>query len=264
MSGIFACFAAACYQFFMFLLSKYVWMLIQPLTLVLLALLLAILLKSWAWARGLIVLLLLLGILPIGSYALYKLERIYPVPPLNTADFDGIIVLGGSIDLHTVTKTGQPQLSAYAERFVEAIALARQFPDKTVIFSGGAGSINHPDHTESAQLKILMQKMNIDPQRFVFEDKSRTTYENMRELKSMGIDKKGRYLLVTSGFHIPRAVALFQSHGFDIIPYPAGFMEDDNFKPMPTLNLLGNYIKLNIAVKELLGMIAYKSFGKIL
>ena len=239
-------------------------MLIQPLTLLLFALLLAILFKSWTWARGLIVLLLLFGILPIGSYALYKLERIYPIPPLNTAEFEGIIVLGGSIDLHTLTKSGQPQLSAYAERFVESIALARKFPDKTIIFSGGAGSINHPEHTEAAELKILMQKLNIDPQRFVFEDKSRTTYENMSELKGMGLDKKGRYLLVTSGFHMPRAVALFQSHGFNIIPYPAGFMEDDTLKPALSLNLLGNYIKLNIAVKELLGMIAYKSFGKIL
>ena len=247
----------------MFLASKLIWSLIQPLTLTLLALGFAVFVQSWRWVRGILILILTLGILPIGPYIIHKLERIYPIPSLKSDDFAGVIILGGSIDLNTVTQTGQVPLSSYAERFVEAVALATQYPDKPVIFSGGAGAWQHPDHTEAAHLKILMQKLNIDPQRFVFEDKSKTTFENMLELKAMGLDLKKPYVLVTSAFHMPRSVEVFQAHGFKVIPYPAGFMEDDEFKAYPSLNLLGNYIKLNIAVKELVGMIAYGIRGRI-
>ena len=207
------------------------------------------------------------AIVPVGAYALHKWERVYPaldMAQIKESDIAGIIVLGGAVDVETSVAGGkQPQLSIAAERLVDGIALSYHFPKKPVVFAGGAGSINHPDQTEAAQVKILMQKMNIDPHRFVFEGKSRNTYENAHELESMGLNKAGQWILVTSGFHMVRSVKVFESHGWKIIPYPTNYLEDDEFQWFALPNILGNYYQLSIVVREMIGIMAYKLTGRI-
>lgn len=254
----------------MFFLSKLLWLVVQPLTMLLVGLAVATCAKSWRWSRFFVALLVFLAFVPVGPYLLHKLERVYPTPLEsdllsidNESGIAGVIVLGGAIDLETSVKSGQPQLSVAAERFVEGVALARRFPKKPVIFTGGAGAINHPDKTEAEQVKFLMQKLNIDPHRFVFEDKSRSTFENMAELDHSGYKEKGKWILVTSGFHMLRSVKVFQSHGWDVIPYAAGYMEDDDFQWISMPNILGNYLKLSIVVREMIAIMAYKLVGRI-
>ncbi len=103
-----------------------------------------------------------------------------------------------------------------------------------------------------------MQKLNITRQNIVFEEESRNTEENAKGLKSFGLPKNSRVVLVTSAFHMPRSVMVFKSEGFDVIPYPIGFMEDDILSFWPNLNLLGNFTKLNIVAKEIIGMMAFQ------
>jgi uncharacterized SAM-binding protein YcdF (DUF218 family) len=251
----------------MFLLSKIIWAVLQPLHFLLLALGVAVIIKSWRATRILVAILLFFSIVPVGAYALHKLERVYPLPDIsqiNESDIAGIIVLGGAVDVDTSIAGGkQPQLSIAAERLIDGISLSYRFADKPVIFTGGAGSINHPHQTEAEQVKILMQKMNIDPYRFVFEGKSRNTYENARELSVMGFKQKGRWILVTSGFHMVRSVKVFESQGWNVIPHPTNYLEDDEFKWFALPNILGNYLKLSIVVREMIGIMAYKLTGRI-
>ena len=48
-----------------------------------------------------------------------------------------------------------------------------------------------------------------------------------------------------------------------VIPYPAGYLEDGAYIWHPTLDVLGNFYKLQVATKEIVGIIAYSLTGKL-
>ena len=252
----------------MYILAKIATLLTQPLTLLIVFLAIAVIFRAWKCVRALVAIMVVLAFVPIGPFLLHKLERQFPVVTLaeldrNNKDIAGVIILGGAVDLETSIRAGQPQLSAAVERFVEGIALANHYPDKIVIFTCGSASTNNPEMNEAEQTKILMQKLNIDPERFVFEGKSRNTFENMNELEGKGYKERGRWILLTSAYHMPRSVMLFQTHNWKIIPYPANYMEDDDFNWFSMPNILGNYMKLGIVTREIMGIMTYKFLGRI-
>ncbi len=55
----------------------------------------------------------------------------------------------------------------------------------------------------------------------LIERNSRNTLENAEFSKAMVNPKPGeRWVMVTSAFHMPRAVGLFRKAGFEVEPYP--------------------------------------------
>ena len=57
--------------------------------------------------------------------------------------------------------------------------------------------------------------------RFIFEDASRTTWENAVNSRDLLKPKPGeRFLLVTSSFHMPRSMGAFRMAGFEVEAYP--------------------------------------------
>ena len=72
-----------------------------------------------------------------------------------------------------------------------------------------------------------------------------------------------KWLLITSAFHLPRSVGVFEKGGWDVIPYPAGYLEDGQYFVFRNLDVLGNFYKLQVAMKEIVGIIAYSFTGKL-
>ena len=53
------------------------------------------------------------------------------------------------------------------------------------------------------------------------EDKSRNTVENALFARQIAMPKPGdRWLLVTSAYHMPRAIGVFRHAGFPVEAYP--------------------------------------------
>ena len=66
-----------------------------------------------------------------------------------------------------------------------------------------------------------------------------------------------RWVLVTSAFHMPRAMASFRRAGWrGITPYPVDF-RSAAFRDQISWDLTEHLRELNIAVKEYLGLAAY-------
>jgi uncharacterized SAM-binding protein YcdF (DUF218 family) len=105
----------------------------------------------------------------------------------------GVIALGGT-----------------AERTREAGRLARQFPHLRVIVSGAE---------TAPSLKQLGQGISRD--RIQIETASRNTHENATNAVSLIKPRSGdRWLLVTSNWHMRRALCAFRTAGFDVEPWP--------------------------------------------
>jgi len=230
----------------MFVLSKILSFITQPLAWVALALGLGVVLqtfwpKQWSklgrrlcWiALGV---LLLQGWQPLPQFGIRQLESHHPAPQnLDLKKFEGVIVLGGALESAYVWQapdlSGRPQaqLNSAAERMTAPISLLKAHPNLKMVFTGGEGLILTSGRSESELAQIFYQDMGLMelPQaehRFYFEAASRNTYENaVLSAKLPGVDISKPWLLVTSAFHMPRSMAVFQKTGWNVTPYAVDF-----------------------------------------
>jgi uncharacterized SAM-binding protein YcdF (DUF218 family) len=120
------------------------------------------------------------------------------------------------------------------------------------------------DAREADYAAMVFDSLGIDRSRLIIERNSRNTLENAEFSKAIANPKRGeRWLLVTSAFHMPRAVGLFRKAGFPVEPYPVDWRTGDksdlaSFAMAATDGLL----KTDIAVREWIGLIAYRLNGK--
>lgn len=161
-------------------------------------------------------------VLPLSGYMMMVLETRFPRPVLP-AQVDGIITLGGAINTRTTDHWGRPQLNERVERLTEAIALARRYPRATLLVSGGHWSPK--DRLGEAEVaRTLFGQLGQPVGRAVFENRSRTTWENAVFSKALARPRPGeKWVLVTSAFHMPRAVGVFRRLGWEVIPYPVDY-----------------------------------------
>lgn len=203
---------------------------------------------------------LLLAIFPLGEVLMRPLESRYPTnPPLQQVD--GIIVLGGAEDAEKTAVWGPPQLHEGAERFTAALALARRFPQAQVLFAGGNSQLRDlagGGVTEGSVAQAFFLEQGLEPARLLLEQESRNTGENAHNSFVLAKPQAGQtWVLVTSAFHMPRALHTFTQTGWTgLAPYPVDY-RSGNFIDGIGWELAENLQVLNIAVKEYLGLLVY-------
>ncbi len=253
-----------------FLLSKAFWFVVAPSH----SPIILIGLGYAAWRRGKkcgprlvasgCALALLFVFSPFGALALRPLEDRFPRLPQQMEPPTGIIVLGGSVDEVVTSARHQTTLDEAAERLTEAVALARLYPQAKLVFTGGSASLLGGDFTESDVVRQFWREMGVDETRVVFEDKSRNTFENAIFTRELVHPRKNeRWLLITSAFHMPRAVGIFRRAGMTLIPYPVdyrttGTAHDFRISPDGPLALRLS----ELALREWIGLFAYWASGK--
>jgi uncharacterized SAM-binding protein YcdF (DUF218 family) len=209
--------------------------------------------------------ILAVGNLPIGDILLRPLEADFP-PRTAPVQIDGIVVLGGVEDPRATAAWGDPQLNDAAERLTAAAALAIAHPKARLVFSGGSGRLRNtvlgqPD-IPSVAVDFFVS-LGIDPDRITWEDQSRNTAENARFSYEVAATASGEtWVLVTSAFHMGRALASFEAAGWgEIIPHPVDYRTGSLIDGIGW-NLAGSLEVLNIAVKEWVGRLAYRLTGR--
>ena len=209
-----------------------------------------------------VLLLVVCGLSPLGTLLLYPLEQRFP--PWDTARGapDGIIVLGASIEADLSAAHGTPVVRGAPDRIISAAALALRYPNARVVFSGGSANVISNDAREADFAGAVFESLGVAKSRLIMERRSRNTVENAEFSKALVAPKDGeRWLLVTSAFHMPRSVGLFRKAGFAVEPYPVDWRVGDllSFTNVAT-DGLG---RTDLAVREWMGLIAYRATGKI-
>lgn len=211
-----------------------------------------------------ICLLIFFGIFPMGHNLGVYWENHYPPLEKTPDHVDGIIILGGSIDFKKSLARGQGQLNIHTPRITEMMFLANQYPKAKIVFSGGNGNIASSLSSESKELDKILKRIGFDTSRIIYEGLSRNTFENMKFSKKMLNPKNGEvWLLLTSAYHMKRSVQIFNSNGWQVIPYPAGYLTTGEYKVIPNFDVIDNMYKLQIVVREIIGIMAYRLTGKI-
>lgn len=253
-----------------FAASKIFWSLAAPLNaLCLLGLLGFIIRTKWDLLgqrilNTALILILVLGILPIGPLLITWLERQYPTPAELPDKIDGIIVLGGAFEAYLTAKTGHIVSNDQLDRALCFTYLAKQNPNAKLVYSGGAGDIMNPEAMEGEDARKFFKLVGLDNREILYEEKSRNTYENV--LYSMELTKPKNaenWIVTTSAYHMPRTMGIFKQFGWNVTPYQCDPKTDgtyDQFRRLP--NVTGNFHMLNLAVKEIIGGIVYRLTGK--
>jgi len=202
---------------------------------------------------------------PLGNLLLYPLESRFPAWSAKTGAPDGIIILGGPIDADVSAAHGRPVIKSAGDRIVAGAALARQYPRARIIFTGGSANLLLNDAREADYAAAVFDSLGIDRSRLTIERNARNTSENAKFSKALAMPKPGeRWVLVTSAAHMPRAMGLFRKIGFAVEPYPVdwrtgGFSDIFRFTPFAAEGLA----RTDLAMREWLGLVAYRLTGKI-
>jgi uncharacterized SAM-binding protein YcdF (DUF218 family) len=210
-----------------------------------------------------IVLLTLAGFLPIGAALEHVLESRFPPWDPARGVPDGIIVLGGAINPTLSRDYGTTQFIESGERLTAIAKLAREFPKARIVYSGGNGSLLGYGEPESHFVIPLVETFGVPRGRIQIEDRSRNTYENAEFTKALVKPKPGeRWLLVTSAWHMPRAVGCFRRVGFPVEAYPVDWHTRPHFQFGLGREFGGGLSRLDDAVHEWLGLFAYWLTGR--
>lgn len=254
-----------------FILSKLAWAFLSPANLLVFALLLGTFLlfrNRIRAAKKVLGTTAVLGFalmaFPLSDYLMQPLESRFAKPAVLPEKVDGIIVLGGGEDLKRSLSWQVAELGLGGDRYIGAAHLASLYPEVPVIFTGGSNLIRLQDSGKEGQMaEHLLSTVGIAPTRLIVESQSRNTYENFVHTKPLLPKANGRYLLVTSAFHMPRAVGLARQQQIEVIPYPVDYRSNSAAYRQVDFDLFDHLKALEPAWHEWIGLIVYHLTGKI-
>ena len=150
-------------------------------------------------------------------------------------------------------------------RMSVAVALTRRFPQARLVFTGGSAALFGDQSPEADAARRLFLELGVAPERMSFEDRSRNTYENAIFTRDLVHPQPGsRWLLVTSAFHMPRAMGIFRAAGFPVIAVPADYWTLGDARDF--LRLQGDATHglemTEIGLREWIGLVAYRLTGR--
>jgi uncharacterized SAM-binding protein YcdF (DUF218 family) len=251
-----------------FYLSKLLAFVLSPMVWGLALLLLAIFTKAEARRKKLVIASLLVLYICSNSFVVDECFRQYETVTQDHDSaqvvYEGAIVLGGLGDIDL--RLGKINFGMAGDRLFQTLPLYYGGKIKRVIFTGGSGSIEFPEKREGVFVKKYLQSINFPEEALLVESSSRNTRENAVNTRRMldSLNIKGRFLLVTSAFHMPRALAVFKKAGFTgIEPFITNkvsgirrYTPDHLLVPNP-----GAIVGLQFLIHEWCGFLIYKFKG---
>lgn len=252
-----------------FILSKILWYVATPGNFFLLIALAGTVRLTFTHRRrglGLVLIgvggLAVVTILPISSWAIAPLENRFPQPTLPE-QIDGIVVLGGSVNPTITESRHQISVPEASERLFEAVSLARRYPKARIIVSGGEAGIVPKGFSEANVMRNVLIEAGVDPARIETESTSRNTYENAVNTRQLAQPKSDeKWLLVTSSWHMPRAVGCFRNVGWAVLPYPVDYRTTRNIGLLANFVMVKEFWRLDLAAKEWIGLFVYRLLGR--
>lgn len=195
------------------------------------------------------VLLYLLSITPVKDFLVYKLENVN----VDNGSAEAVVVLGGGVYPKGYFKASPEAF----ERIVYGLLLAKKH-HVPFIFSGGGVKFN-----ESKLIKVdvrhLCKFIKCDFSVY-FEDRSLNTYQNGYYTNSLfeKYDLPKNVYLVTTAYHMKRAMLIFRHFGFVVHPKPVGYFYEGKYVFWDFLPQMRNFYESYYALHEFFGILSLK------
>jgi uncharacterized SAM-binding protein YcdF (DUF218 family) len=220
-------------------------------------------LASWLIVTS-VVLLAIAGLSPLGNVLILPLEQRFPPWDPSHGAPDGIVMLGGVISADVSIDRGTIALQAGGARLVVTAELGLRYPKARIVIAGGPSSLVYDEAPEAGVAVRELEALGIAHDRITAEEQSRNTVENAVFSRLIANPQPGeRWILVTSAFHMPRAIATFRAAGFPVEAYPVDYRTRglaDAFRPFDVSSK--GLSQTDTAMHEWLGLLGYRLSGK--
>lgn len=170
--------------------------------------------------------------------------------------FDAIVVLGGGIAPAVPPEREFPSLTESADRIWAAARLYRAGVAPRIIVSGGGFLAENkgPATTEAEAMRRFLVELGVPDSAIASEGTSNNTVENIFNVRKMVGDKP--VALVTSGYHMPRALRIAAEAKLNASAFPVNFRALNSTRPpwehwLPTIEGMRDTI---LATHEILGI----------
>lgn len=199
----------------------------------------------------------------VADRLLGPLERAYPVPPAAHRA-EAAIVLAGTVDLRRST-LDRIEFGDRPERLIEGARLVREGRARWLVLSGGSGDPEWQEAKEADFLARFARDLGVPADRILLQRESRTTAEDARETAALLRDRGIRTaFLVTSAFHMPRALGCLRRAGVRPVPYPVDFRATPRFGGLTAWVPTSASLQAStLALHEFVGYAAYRLSGRI-
>jgi uncharacterized SAM-binding protein YcdF (DUF218 family) len=181
--------------------------------------------RQWYAVVGLGV-LLLFSFEPFANALDRALERRAARTYRPEVTYDAVILLGGLVD--RAEETDPPAYNDNVERLLVTYDLLRTGRARHAILSGGVIDPAVPSLVEANVLAHQLVDWGIASDRLAIEPNARNTRQNAVESKRIAGDRGWQTLLVvTSAFHMPRALGCFRAVGLAVDALPVDYRAYD-------------------------------------
>ena len=203
------------------------------------------------------------AMLPVGAWAVNRLEDRFATVRDHPQQIGGILVLGGTVSTVMTREREQVSVGGSVERLSEFMRLARAHPEAKLAYVGGQGRVFDRKPSEAEVAERFLRDTGMDTRAVWFEGSSRNTEEGARMSYSQLQPGDEPWVLITSARHMPRAVGLYRKAGWTVIAHPVDYLTlpGDRTDWMPQWP--GGLGMANEAVYEWAGLVFAWARGKI-
>lgn len=243
----------------MFVFSKIIGILLNPLLWIVLLFITAWFIKNslrkTQTARLAVILLLFFT----NSWIIQNLMLGYqtsPKPMAGGEQYSAGILLGGLAGYDETYKQGF--FNQASDRFIQTLRLYKEGHIRKVIVSGGNAIFAGDDFREADFLVENLLAIGVPKEDILSEREAMNTIENSRLTHRItdSLQLQGPFVLITSAFHMPRAMKIFENEGMQVRPFPCAYLALPSDKKFGLVSLVpsANALNLwNIYLKEQVG-----------
>jgi uncharacterized SAM-binding protein YcdF (DUF218 family) len=251
-----------------FLISKFLAFLVNPVFWLIVLLFYVWLGKREGLKRRLIKIAVVLLFLFSNPFLFDEIMRLWEVPAVSVQSlhvYDAGVVLGTTSRYDK--KLDRIQFIQSGDRLFQAIELYKKGKIRKILYSGGSGSLLHPDEIDGPWIKRYLVTIGIPEKDIIIENISRNTFENAVMAKPIldRIAPNGKYLLITSAYHMRRSLRCFAKAGISIDPYSTDRISGPSKYELGYLFIPDTFTFASwyLLYHEVLGFVFYKISGYI-
>ncbi|ACT94318.1 YdcF family protein [Dyadobacter fermentans] len=252
-----------------YFLSKAIDFLVMPMSMLFLLLIYAFLVKNRRKQKWVIGLVIVLMYLMSNSFLVRAALNWYEAPLVNISDiretYDVGILLSGGLANTDMPDADHALMGDRGDRVLQTFLLYKAGKIRKILITGAsADDAMAGKRGETKTAAALLVQWGVPAGDIVFEEKAKNTRQNA--LNSAQILRKmfpsGKYILITSAFHMRRSVGCFEKAGIKTKPFPAdfygGYGELTVRKMIPEPSALDSF---NVLWHEMVGFVIYKIMG---
>lgn len=211
----------------MLFFNKFLPLFFLPIGLAAILLIFGLVIKK-RWPVAVALLILYFSSIPfVGDRLIGWIESRYPaVPPLQVESADAVVVLGGIFGPQV--EEGQiVNMADTVERLDAGIVLLQSAKARWLVFTGGRIPWEGRIKSEGDDAKVIAISRGVPAEKILITTEVQNTMDEARAVAALARERGwSSVILVTTGWHMPRAAYLFRKTGIQFTPFPVDFRRD--------------------------------------